>query len=312
LHNFAGKDGANPTYLIRDAGGNLYGITIFGGDLNCPEGKGCGTVFRLDPAGRETVIHSFTQSVTDGGVPTGLIMDAKGNLYGTTELGGAQNVGTVFKIDKSGKETVLYSFTGANGGPDGASPLGGVILDASGNLYGSTAYGGLGNTGTVFKIDAAGKETVLYRFTGGNNGSTDGKNPMGGLVMDAAGNLYGTTSIGGTNGAGTIFKVDPHENETALHSFAGSADGSYPQSPLSRDAVGNLYGNADGGTNGVGAVFKYDTAGNESLLHSFSGPDGEYPGGALFLNSTSTGVVIYGTTQQGGASGWGTVFEIVP
>ena len=309
LHNFAGKDGAHPTNLIRDAAGNLYGITADGGDLSCQSGMGCGTVYRLDASGKLSVVHSFTESSTDGGNPTGLTIDPTGNIYGTTEYGGIANLGTVFRINTSGRETILHSFTG---GSDGAIPLGGVVLDTVGNVYGTTSSGGTGNAGSVFKIDTTGKESVLYRFTGGN-GSTDGKNPMAGLVMNSAGNLYGTTDIGGTANAGTIFEVDATGRETILHSFAGSADGSYPQATLSLDSRGNLYGGtALGGTHGLGTVFKYSTSGVESVLHSFSGAHGQYPAGPLALRSTATGVVIYGTTQQGGTYGWGAVYDIVP
>jgi uncharacterized repeat protein (TIGR03803 family) len=311
LHSFSGKDGAHPTNLIRDVSGNLYGTTIDGGDLSCQGGMGCGTVFRFDTEGKLRVVHSFSESTTDGGAPTGLTMDGKGNLYGTTEYGGPANVGTVFRISSTGRETVLYSFTGSNTSTDGAIPTG-VILDATGNLYGTTVSGGLGNAGTVFKVDTYGRETVLYRFTGGN-GSTDGKNPMAGLVMDSAANLYGTTDIGGTANTGTIFKIDPSGKETVLHSFAGSTDGSYPQAALALDGAGNLYGGTSlGGTYGLGTVFKYSTSGVESVLHSFSGADGQYPAGPLALRSTATGVVIYGTTQQGGTYGWGAVYDIVP
>jgi uncharacterized repeat protein (TIGR03803 family) len=311
LYSFHGKaDGALPSAgLLRDVLGNLYSTTQLGGDLTCDKGLGCGTVFKLSAAGKETVLHSFADSTTDGGYPVaGLIRDAEGNFYGTTPLGGTSNVGTVFKLDTTGKETVLYSFTGS--GPDGASPNAGVIRDAAGNLYGTTVGGGPQNAGTVFKLDAAGNETVLYTFTGGNGG-TDGKYPIGGLVRDAAGNLYGTTEIGGIVNGGTIFKVDQTGTETVLYRFSTFGDACCPQSTMIRDAAGNLYGAAGGGTSGAGTVFKYDTAGNETVLHTFGETqrDGQNPLGGLALDAAGH---IYGTTQQGGASGWGTVFEIVP
>jgi uncharacterized repeat protein (TIGR03803 family) len=183
-----------------DAAGNLYGTAYVGGDPTC----GCGTVFKLDPSGNATVLHAFTEG-TDGGLPqAGLIRDAAGNLYGTTQIGGSSNAGTVFKVDTAGNETVLYSFTG---GADGGSPLGGVSRDAAGNLYGTTQLGGSPQlqAGTVFKLDTSGKLTALHTFTGG----ADGSNPFAGVIRDSAGNLYGTTAGGGDSGFGTVFKITP-------------------------------------------------------------------------------------------------------
>ena len=138
------------------------------------------------------ILHAFSGS-PDGANPTAnLIQDASGNLYGTTFSGGASKQGTVFKLDTTGTETVLYSFTGK---PDGANPLGGVVIDAAGNLYGTTLYGGTANSGTVFEVDTAGTETVLLSFGGGA-----GASPSAGLVQDATGNLYGTTYNGGGGG----------------------------------------------------------------------------------------------------------------
>lgn len=311
LYNFpGGQRGASPAGLLRDGPSYLYGTTGAGGNLACNNGSGCGIVFKLSATGKETVLHSFADSTTDGGYPSpNLARDSSGNLYGATFLGGASNVGTIFEMDTAGAMTVLYSFTGGNGGPDGASPNS-VIRDSAGNLYGTTVGGGPQSAGTVFKVDSVGAETVLYAFTGGNGG-TDGRYPMGGLVRDAAGNLYGTTQIGGTANAGTIFKVDPTGKETVLHNFGQPGDGAYPQSGMTRDAAGNLYGNtSSGGTFGDGVVFKYDTAGNETVLHSFGGVgDGQYPVGNLTLDTAGH---IYGVTQKGGAAGWGTVFVIVP
>jgi uncharacterized repeat protein (TIGR03803 family) len=191
---------------------------------------------------KETILHSFGQSTADGKYPSaGLIRDAKGILYGTTALGGPLNSGTVFKIDAAGHETILHSFTfGSNGGTDGAGPSAGVIRDAAGNLYGTTTFGGVDTFGTVYKVDAAGNETVLHAFTGGN---TDGEYPYGVLARDAAGNLYGTTQIGGTGSGGTIFKVDATGKESVLFNFTLADQGGQPQSSLVMDSAGNLYGN---------------------------------------------------------------------
>jgi uncharacterized repeat protein (TIGR03803 family) len=185
LYIFTGPpDGADPSGgLVRDAAGNYYGNTIYGGDPTCD----CGTVFKLDPNGKETLLHTF-HGRTDGAFSYGtMVLDAAGNLYGTTRLGGDPtcNCGTVFKVDPSEQFTVLYTFTGQGY----VSPFAGLVQDAAGNLYGTTSGGGTSLEGTVFKLDpATGTETVLYSFTGG----ADGSNPMAGVVMDTAGNIYGT------------------------------------------------------------------------------------------------------------------------
>ena len=256
LYRFTGgANGRNPyAGLVRDPAGNLYGTTFYGGSSkNCYQG--CGTVFKLDTAGAETVLHSFT-GTPDGNWPLArLVRDATGNLYGTTHQGGAFGWGMVFKLDTTGTETVLYSFAG---GADGGEPDAELILDAAGNLYGTTHYGGGGGCqdgcGTVFKLDTAGTETVLYRF----QGNPDGGSPIAGLIRDAAGNLYGTTLYGGAVGKGIVFKLDTTGTETVLHSFVGSpTDGAIPYVGLVRDAAGNLYGTTSiGGAFGKGTIFK--------------------------------------------------------
>jgi len=184
-HAFTGKDGGLPTaVLIRDSAGNLYGTTSSGGE------SGLGVVFKLDAANTETVLHAFAGP--DGAIPHGrLVQDGSGNLYGTTSSGGGSGLGTVFKIDTSGTESVVYSFAGS---PDGAKPYAGLVIDNSGNLYGTTEDGGSSGFGTIFKIDTGGTETVLHSFAGG---SSDGADPKAGVILDATGNLYGTTFRGG-------------------------------------------------------------------------------------------------------------------
>jgi uncharacterized repeat protein (TIGR03803 family) len=267
LHTFTGSstDGAAPNGLIRDAAGNLYGTSIAGGDPSCNVfPAGCGTVFKLDKNGHFRVLHAFSLSVQDGQRPwVGLVRDGAGNLYGTTTEGGASNKGTVFKVDKRGKEVVLHSFTGFPN--DGEDPRADLIRDNDGNLYGTTFLGGGdGFSGTVFKVDKHGIETVLHKY----KGVKKGRLPYADLIRDAAGNLYGTTAQGGTcpvnpEGCGTIFKLDKRGKLTVLYGFSNSGDGFDPQGGLIRDAAGNFYGttfaggdaNCDSG-NGCGTVFK--------------------------------------------------------
>jgi uncharacterized repeat protein (TIGR03803 family) len=246
LHNFTGdSDGGYPyAGVIRDAGGNLYGTTQFGGG-NCWNYMGCGTIFKIAKTGTFSVLYTFTGQI-DGEFPSGgLILDASGNLYGTTGTGSVFGCGTIFKLETTGTLTVLYSF-GAK--PDGCGPGASLIQDANGNFFGTTEVGGIYGYGTVFRLDSTGKETVLYSFAS----NPDGANPWGGLIRDAAGNLYGTTLQGGTNGFGTVFKVDSTGKETVLHSFAGN-DGGMPYGGLILDAAGNLYGTT---SLGRGTVFK--------------------------------------------------------
>ena len=322
LYTFARTSGGKSEGgLIRDSKGNLYGTTLIGGNSKCGDGAGCGTVFKLDTAGTLTVLHAFQGP--DGRRPVAaLLRDTAGNLYGTTWEGGAVNRGTVFKIDTTGKETVLHSFRAK----DGAWPLSGLIADAQGNLYGTTELGGdlTGGCGTlgcgvVYKIDRSGHETVLYSFTGG----TDGSESSGNLVRDAAGNLYGTTGLGGDLGCnapwgcGVVFKIDSAGHETVLHSFEQQpSDGWNPIAGLVRDPAGNLYGTTyRGGAYGWGTVFELDTTGKETLLHSFTGgPDGAAPYAGLYRDSSNN---LYGTAVGGGSigclgGGCGVVFKVTP
>jgi uncharacterized repeat protein (TIGR03803 family) len=255
LHNFGGTDGARPSSsLILDSAGNLYGTTYYGGNLNCSPPYGCGTVFRIDTGGNETVLYSFSGG-TDGVGPTGLVRDAVGNLYGATYLGGnlgcgGEGCGTLFKLDPNNIETVLHVFTGLAG--DGGGPDAGVIRDAKGNLYGTTAHGGTSNSGTVFKLDTKNNVILLYSFTGG----LDGGNPQSGLAVDAFGNLYGTTA-GGGYGSGVIFEVSATGEEDVLYTLDVNLDGSDPVGNVLRDSAGNLYVTAQvGGTYGYGAVLR--------------------------------------------------------
>jgi uncharacterized repeat protein (TIGR03803 family) len=246
VYSFTGTagDGYQPwAGVVRDSAGNLYGTTPYGGD-------GLGIVFKVDPAGKETVLYGFTGQA-DGDLPFGgLFLDGKGNVYGTTESSGSSFYGTVFEVTPAGQETTLYSFTG---GTDGGNPDAGLIRDSAGNLYGTTPRGGASGFGTVFKVTPLGEETVLYSFTGGSDGSSPSYSS---LVRDSVGNLYGTTPTGGTSDFGVVFKLDTTGTETVLHNFSGT-DGKIPYGTLAFDKSGNLYGTTyEGGAYGGGVIFK--------------------------------------------------------
>jgi len=319
LHTFHGKDGASPVgVLVRDAAGNLYGTTGAGGTGKCSQ-YGCGTVFKLDRAGKQVWLHSFEGR--NGYISyAGLLRDAAGNMFGTTVNGGIINnvcggvqaggCGLVFELTKTGtKESVLYKFKGTL---DGLFPEALLVKDGKGNLYGTTYVGGSSGVGTVFKIDTAGKETVLYNFTGGSDGCA----PYPGVILDSAGNLYGVASEGGdafcNSGKGVVFKVDTSGSETVLHTFGGS-DGANPSSVLLFDSTGHLYGTtAYGGSGsgcgntGCGTVFKLSPGSgggwSEAVLYSFCSlsncTDGERPlTGPLVRDAAGN---LYGTTVFGG------------
>lgn len=260
---------------------------------------------------QDTTLYTFTGGGDGGNPPCGLISGGKGVLpskaffYGTTQAGGTSGYGTVFEVGKTGSESAIYSFTG---GTDGAYPLASVITDPAGNIYGTTEEGGLFGYGVVFKVAPGGAETVLHSFAGGG----DGAHPFANLIIDASGNLYGTTFVGGTNDLGTVFEVATDGTESVLHSFAGK-DGALPVAGLVMDAAGSLYGTtSEGGASkncsgGCGTVFKL-AGGTESVLHSFAGSDGAIPEAAVIMKANGD---LFGTTESGGAKNEGTVFEVL-
>lgn len=260
-----------------------------------------------------SVAHNFAGG-TDGANPlAGLVMDASGNLYGTTTSGGNFGAGSVFEFSSAGVETVLYSF---KGGVDGAEPEGSLLLIGTG-VYGTTASGGASGAGTVFELTLAGKESVLYSFTG----KTDGSAPGSSLVRDSGGNLYGTTNLGGTHGDGTVFKlVHPKApstvwTEQVLYSFGNGQDGTNPVAGVSFDSAGNLYGTTSGaGEYGNGNVFQLAASGSgwtENILHQFELlNDGGIPYAGIVVDHAGN---LYGATTDGGAGGsqgGGTIFEM--
>ena len=287
LHSFTCSDGFGPggPPLVMDTAGNLYGTT----PGNLDNGCGFGTVFKLDTLGNYTVLHSFTGG-SDGGSPSGVIIDAAGNLYGATS-------GTIFRIDTSGNFTALCG--GCGGGP--------LLRDQAGNLYGTTSSGGgapPGFGGTVFKLDTSGNVTVLYNYASLSNPSA--------LIMDKAGNIYGVTGFGGsfncspTNsfGCGTVFELDTSGNYTVLHSFTGGSDGEFPGGGLVMDTTGNLYGTASGGgvfssncPGGCGTVFKLTVQTSAPTITNIS-PMSAIAGGAAFALTVNGTNFVSGSTVK--------------
>jgi uncharacterized repeat protein (TIGR03803 family) len=318
LYAFTGQsDGGFPqAALVMDKSGNLYGTASEGGSF------GFGAVFELSRVKggdwKETVLYSFMGG-TDGEYPSAeLIFDSAGNLYGTTEGGGADNAGTVFELspDASGwTETILHSFNVS----DGAIPSAGLVLDAHGNLYGTTRSGGKPlDLGLVFQLSPAAngtwKEKILLEF----GRHADGGGPNGTLILDAAGNLYGTAS-GGYQVAGSVFELTPVANgkwkEKVLHGFTGKSDGGFPNGSLVLDSNGNLYGTTEeGGTSkgtgpcmfgGCGTVFQIACGANghwkETVIYKFKGTaDGMGPAAGLAFDAAGN---LYGTTEMGGGTG---------
>jgi uncharacterized repeat protein (TIGR03803 family) len=337
LADFSGANGASPyAALTRDSLGNLYGSTGGGG------ANSAGTIFRISNTGTAaepvygglTTLASFNGS--NGSAPfSSLTLDSAGSLYGTTSSGGASGAGTVFKISNTGTLanpvyggiTTLATF---NGGSNGSNPFAGVTLDNAGNLYGTTVNGGTNNLGTVFKISNSGTAanpvysgsiTTLINF----NGTISGSNPYGGVTIDSQGNLFGTTYLGGTNNAGTVFEIinfgtaanPSYSSINVLASFVGS-NGYRAYSGITLDSAGNLYGTTvNGGTNNAGTVFTLEnqgtatnanyTGGIKTLAFFDSTANGINPSSALTLDEMGN---LFGTTYQGGANGLGTIFTL--
>ena len=333
LHRFSGPptDGALPNGpLTQDAAGNLYGTTGSGGNGGHPAGYG--TVFKLDAAGNETVLHHFTGGEGGAGPAGGVLRDSQGNLYGVTEYGGLppggpNGYGTVFRLEPDGTFTTLHRF--AADGSEGKGLQTGLVQDAAGNLYGVTSgefSGGIGG-GTVFRIDSAGVFTTLHDF------STDSvaEDPRGPLMRDAAGNLYGVTRVGGDEDGGTIFRLDPAGELNIMHEFgrtdplggfpvSDAPGGTFPHAGLVGDPAGTVYGTTwSGGDSRMGIVYQFDLQSNVfTELHTFADAQGGFVEAPLLRDSAG---ILYGTTPRGGELacnppvdsppvGCGTVFRI--
>jgi uncharacterized repeat protein (TIGR03803 family) len=304
LYSFANatSNGAEPfTGVVQGSDGNFYGTTPYGGAY------GQGTVFKVTPGGAETVLYSFAGGSGDGGFPQGGVIQASdGNFYGTTQYGGPNGYGTVFKVTPSGTETVLHFFAGGN---DGFYPYAGLLQGSDGNLYGTTWTGGANSAGTVLKVTPGGAETVLYSF---GASSSDGQLPHAGLIQGSDGNFYGTTQVGGTYAYGTVFMLTPSGSETVLYSFSsGGSDGAQPFGGVIQGSDGNFYGSTgEGGPNNAGTVFRLTPSGTETVLHFFAAGNSDGAGPAGLIQASDGN--FYGMTQSGGPNNYGTVFEVTP
>jgi uncharacterized protein (TIGR03437 family) len=277
--------------LTRGTDGNFYGTTT--------QGKTYGTIFRMTPAGSVTTLHVFNN--TDGSTPYGgLVLGSDGNFYGTTWQGGTSRDGTVFQITPGGTLTSLYSFSGST---DGMHPYGKLVQASDGNFYGTTSQGGSSGLGTVFTITSGGILTTLHTFTSRPDGGT----PRDGLIQASDGYFYGTTSGGGANGLGVVFRISTAGDFSVLHSFA-STEGTSPYAALLEGSDGNFYGTTwQGGTKSDGTIFRITPTGKLTTLYNFTGADGKNPSGALIQGSDGN---LYGTTYQGGDAIYGVVFAI--
>jgi len=311
LHQFnSTSDGAfSEGSVLRDSAGNIFGTTT-----------NPSTVFKIGSNGKESVFFNINGGDL-GDFPTGsLTEDAAGNLYGIAE-GGSGGAGVVYKLSPQAQETVLFAFQGGLHNTTPKLPAGGVLLGKNGNIFGVAQFGNKQTCavgcGSVFRLDATGSMHFLHVFTGG----TDGGNPIGPLVQDAAGNLYGVAQSGGdltcpeflfTQGAGcgVVFKIARTGTFTVLHTFAGGADGAIPQGGLLRDANGNLFGTAaSGGIAENGTVYQIARDGSYSVVHRFTQAEGQNPNGGLVEDTSGN---IFGTAQLGGNQSLGTVFQLNP
>ena len=281
--------------LVQSSGGSLYGTTSGGGV------DSSGTVFRITTTGALTTLYTFTD-LGDGSDPVASLSLSGSSFYGTT-AGGTTGYGTVFETTNTGSLGTIYAFTG---GTDGGNPTGSPVLGGDGNLYGTTSNDGDYGYGTIYRITTSGSFSVIYSFTGG----TDGANPVAGLLKPGDGYFYGVTEYGGAGAAGTVFRITTTGTLTTLHAFTGGTDGANPVANLILGSDGYLYGTTTaGGSAALGAIFRVSTTGGAfTSLYSFTGgADGSAPNGSLVEGANDT---FYGTTNTGGADGFGTVFAL--
>jgi uncharacterized repeat protein (TIGR03803 family) len=300
-----GNEGSYPVAgLVQGSDGFFYGTTLDGGTYGFSNSgtNGYGTVFRIDANGALTNLYDFSGG-NDGANPaSALVQGSDGFFYGTTQIGGFNNSGTVFRFNPNATTpgevlTQLYSFTGGN---DGSGPLGTLVQGSDGYLYGTTASGGTNSSGTAFKVSTNGALTSLHSFSGGD----DGANPLAGLAGGSDGNFYGTTQSGGTNGGeGTVFKISAKGSFTSLYSFSGGNDGSNPQASLVQGKDGSFYGTTfNGGQDGVGTVFRLTVALGLPRLTIISS------GTSVILTwpTNPAGLTLQTTTNLGPSAIWST------
>ncbi len=285
--------------MIQARDGNFYGTTVGEG------GAVDGTVFRITPGGSFSTIHAFVH--TDGSAPwTGLVEGLDGNLYGATQSGGDVDRGVLYRISTSGTFTLLHSFDGTT---EGGAPRGELIQGFDGNFYGTTASGGSGSQGTVFRMTPSGAVTVIHTFTAD---PSDGAEPLAALVQAIDGNFYGTTQAGGLSNLGTVFRLTPGGTFTLLHSFTGGDDGWHPSAPLLVSSDLKLYGTTQfgpmsPGLNGPGTIFSITLGGTLTTVHAFTGgDDANFPMSGLIHARDGN---FYGTVESGGPE-WGIAYRL--
>jgi uncharacterized repeat protein (TIGR03803 family) len=299
VYSFEGNDGDAPSGLVETSDGNMYGTSEDGG------ANGAGVVFCLSTNGAFTTIYTFPNAVADSYPSAALTQASDGNLYGTTS--GEDGAGTIFRITTNGLQTVLYEFSGGNDGAYASA----LVQASDGYLYGTTASGGTGNRGTIFRIDTNGGPgafTVLDAFPSANTGEgPDGASPHAGLAQASGADLYGSSTSGGLDNYGTIFRLGTNGSFNVLYSFTNGSDGSGP-SALTQASDNNLYGTTPaGGSNAKGTIFRVTTNGTLTTLYSFSGlSDGAIPLKGLLQASDGN---LYGTASAGGSSNYGTIFQ---
>ena len=282
--------------LSLGSDGNFYGDCLSGGP------NGYGLLYRITPTGTFTDLHDFSNAGGDGGSPNGPPVSAKdGNLYGTTQIGGANGDGTVFKLTPSGTLTYLYSFKGS----DGANPAAPLVQGSDGNLYGSTVFGGSNGAGVIFKISTAGQLTALHNFN-----FTDGSGPIGGLVQGLNGSFYGTTYQGGVNNQGTAFRLNSAGTYTLIHSFAAATDGLSPETAMVQATDGNFYGTTNPYLDTCDSIYKITPNGVFSIVYQFDGTSSTLGIGLANGLIQNTNGVLYGATNASVTGGNGTVYTL--
>ena len=322
LYSFTGGvDGGEPYKGVTvDREGNLYGTAVTGGSGSC-EG-GCGVAYKLTNSGgtwTQTVIHAFTGGDDGSGPGARVTVDQAGNVYGMAPTGGANGLGTIYKIHQAQDGTwvlkVIHTFTG---GADGSTGSAGRMILRHGRLYGAATTGGTYGSGVVFELTPTQVGEWDFKTLYSFRGQPDGSFPYGALLFDASGNIYGTTYYGGANNIGAVYQLAPRVNgewkERVLYGFQGGTDGNSPISNLVFDRAGNLYGTTSEGGLGTGTIFKLSPVGGgqwmETVVHMFEGPpDGSFSYNGLVVDRLGN---FYGATVHGGVDDDGSIYKFTP